>query len=72
MFKKIKVAAVVAAVSAFSVNAMAAGEAFDYTVLTSAVDFGAVGTAILAVAAIVAGILALHRGVKMVLAAVRS
>ena len=71
MLKKMKVAAAVILASAVSANAMAA-EAFDYTALTSAVDFGAVGTAVVEVAAIVAGIFALQRGVKMVLSMVKS
>jgi hypothetical protein len=72
MLKKIKAAALVLAVSAISVNAMAATTPPDYSVLIDAVDFGAIGTTILAIAAIVAGILALQRGVKMALASVKS
>ncbi|EHG3460617.1 hypothetical protein K1940_004757 [Salmonella enterica subsp. enterica serovar Larochelle] len=56
--------------SAVSVPAMAAGP--DFTLLTDAVDFSTVQTAILAIAALVAGVYVLISGVKKVLGAIKS
>lgn len=39
----------------------------DYSVITSAVDWSSVGAAILAIAALLAGVLVVKKGAKMVL-----
>lgn len=74
MFKKIsnKALAVVAVTSAFSVNAFAAGATpWDYTALTSGIDFSQIGTGVLAVAALLAAVYAGIKGAKIVLAFLR-
>ncbi|WLH26791.1 hypothetical protein PSH76_13545 [Pseudomonas sp. FP215] len=71
MKKLIKLFAVASVFTAVSANVMAA-DAYDYTALSGAVDFSAVGVAIMAVAALIAGLYAMFRGVKMVLSAIRS
>lgn len=71
MKKLTKLFAVGSVLAVGSANVMAAG-AYDFTTLTAAVDFTSVGTAIMAVAALVAGLYAMWRGVKMVLSAIRS
>ncbi|EEV7776765.1 major capsid protein [Enterobacter hormaechei] len=64
--------AAVSAVAAPSVMAAEGTSKFDLTALTGAIDFGDVGTAILGIAAAVAGLYALFAGVKHVLRMVRS
>lgn len=71
MKKLTKLFAAASALTVVSANVMAA-DAYDFTVLSSAVDFSAVGVAIMAVAALVAGLYAMFRGVKLVLSAIRS
>ncbi|WP_243217578.1 hypothetical protein [Methylobacter sp. S3L5C] len=61
------VAGAVLAVS--SVSAFAVGP--DFTPLTAAVDFSTVGTAVLAIAALLALPLVIKKGAKMVLSAIR-
>ena len=43
----------------------------DFTTLTAAVDFSTVGTAVLAIAALLAVPLVIRKGAKMVLSAIR-
>ena len=43
----------------------------DYTTLTAAVDFSTVGTAILAISALLASVLVIYKGAKMVLRAIK-
>lgn len=52
-----------------SVSAFAVGA--DFSTLTGAVDFGTVGTAVLAIAALLAVPLVIRKGAKMVLAAIK-
>ena len=74
MFKKFVAVAVpavilsVAAVPAFAVEGAAA---WDYSVLTSSIDFSSVSVAVLAVAGILAGVYAGIKGARIVLAFLR-
>ncbi|HFL5522616.1 TPA: hypothetical protein ACG4A5_003755 [Salmonella bongori] len=73
MFKSMSSRVIMASafvLSLVSVPAMAAGP--DFTALTDAVDFSTVQTAILAIAALVAGVYVLISGVKKVLGAIKS
>lgn len=73
MFKSMSSRVILASafmLSLVSVPAMAAGP--DLTALTDAVDFGTVITAILAIAALVAGVYVAISGAKKVIAAIRS
>ena len=56
-------------VSVFGVSAFAAAP--DFTALTGAVDFSTVGTAVLAIAALLAVPLVIRKGAKMVLSAIK-
>lgn len=64
--------AVAAAVSSTAVMAVEPSNTVDLTPLTSAISFTGVTTAILGIAAAVAGLYALYAGVKHVLRMVRS
>ena len=64
--------AVAAAVSAPAAMALEGPKEVDLTSLTSAISFSGVTTAILGIAAAVAGLYALYAGVKHVLRMVRS
>lgn len=66
MFKKSTVAATVATVLA-APAVFAAEGAVDYSALTSSADFSGVSTAILAVAASLAGVLVVVKGARLVL-----
>ena len=73
MFKSMSSRLVLASAFIFSLvaaPAMAAGP--DFTALTDAVDFGTVTTAILAIAALVAGVYVAISGTKKVIAAIRT
>ena len=73
MFKSMSSRLVLASafvLSLVAAPAMAAGP--DFTALTDAVDFSTVQTAILAIAALVAGVYVLISGVKKVLVAIKS
>lgn len=73
MFNKVKVYAAICAVACLSVVAPEAAFATgpDYTTITAAVDWSAVSTAILAVFALVAGVMVVFKGGKMLLKAIR-
>lgn len=73
MLKKIgkKSVAVVFFTSAISANAFAAATPWDYSTLTSGVDFSTISVGVLAVAAILAGVYAGIKGAKIVLGFLR-
>lgn len=58
-------ASMLAAAPAFAQNAT------DYSTLTSAVDFSSVKTALLAVAAILVGVLIVRKGIRFVMGAIK-
>ncbi|MCD4500159.1 major capsid protein [Chromobacterium vaccinii] len=68
MFQKI---ASLAALSTIATGAFAAGTGPDLTPLTSAVDFGTVITAVLAIAGLLAGVYVAIKGAKIVIGMVR-
>ena len=74
MLKKIgkKSVAVVFFTAAISANAFAAGAAWDYSTLTTGIDFSAIGVGVLAVAALLAAVYAGIRGAKIVLGFLKS
>lgn len=74
MFKKfgLKSVAAVAVASAISLNASAAATPWDYSTLTSSIDFSTISVGILAVAAILAALYAGIKGTKIVLSFIRS
>ena len=61
----------VAAIAVTTASVSASAAAPDFTSLTGAVDFSTVGTAVLAIAALLAVPLVIRKGAKMVLAAIR-
>lgn len=73
MFKKTAAVAISAAALAVSAPAVFAADpvAWDYTGLTSSVDFSTISIGVLAVAGILAGVYAGIKGVKIVLAFLR-
>lgn len=75
MFNKMKKHAAVAATAvtalAVSSQSFAAG-GWDYSTITTGVDFSSIGTGVLAVAAILAGVYAGIKGAKIVLGFLRS
>ena len=74
MFKKsvaIAVSAVAAAVAAPSVFAADPAAGWDYSGLTSSIDFSSISVGVLAVAGILAGVYAGIKGAKIVLAFLR-
>lgn len=75
MFKQIKKHAAIAATAttALAVSAQShAADAWDYSTLTSGVDFGTISTGVLAIAAILAGVYAGIKGARIVLGFLRS
>jgi len=71
MFKK-NAALVAVAMSIVAGPALAApGAGQDYSTLTDAVDWSTAITALMAVAALVAGVLVVRKGIRFVLAALR-
>ena len=74
MFKKsvvLAVSAVAAVVTAPSVFAAEGAAAWDYTGLTSSIDFSTISVGVLAVAGILAGVYAGIKGAKIVLGFLR-
>lgn len=73
MLKKIgkKSVAAVFFTAAISANAFAAGSTWDYSTLTSSVDFSTISVGVLAVAALLAAVYAGIKGAKIVLAFLR-
>lgn len=73
MLKKIgkKSVAAVFFTAAISANAFAAGATWDYSTLTSSVDFSTISVGVLAVAALLAAVYAGIKGAKIVLAFLR-
>lgn len=74
MLKKIgkKSVAAVFFASAVSANAFAAATPWDYSTLTTGIDFSAIGVGVLAVAALLAAVYAGIRGAKIVLGFLKS
>jgi len=68
--KKIALVAGIAA-SSFAALPAFAQNSTDYSGLTGAVDFTAVVTALLAVAALVAAVLVVRKGIRFILGAIR-
>lgn len=67
-----KLAAMVALAAAMiGVPALATPTATDYSTLTAAVDWSTAITALMAVAALVAGVLVVRKGIRFVLGALR-
>lgn len=71
MFKKTLVVATSAALSAPSVFAATGTGGWDYTGLTSSIDFSTISVGVLAVAGILAGVYAGIKGAKIVLGFLR-
>lgn len=74
MFKKsvlVALSAVAAVVAAPSVFAVEGAAAWDYTGLTSSIDFSTISVGVLAVAGILAGVYAGIKGAKIVLGFLR-
>ncbi|WP_397470157.1 hypothetical protein [Pseudomonas sp. DD1] len=71
MFKKTLVVAVSAALSAPAVFAADGTGGWDYTGLTSSIDFSTISVGVLAVAGILAGVYAGIKGAKIVLGFLR-
>ena len=73
MLKKIgkKIVAAVFFTAAVSANAFAADAGWDYSSLTSSVDFSTISVGVLAVAALLAAVYAGIKGAKIVLAFLR-
>lgn len=71
MNKFIKLFVAASALTVVSANVMAA-DAYDFTSIASSVDFAGVGVGVIAVAAVVASIYAMIRGVKLVLSVIKS
>lgn len=73
MLKKIgkKSVAAVFFTAAVSANAFAAGDSWDYSSLTSGIDFSSISVGVLAVAALLASVYAGIKGAKIVLSFVR-
>ncbi len=69
--KKITTLLPALAVASFGFAAPAAAQAANYSTLTTAVDWGSAITAMMAVAAIVAGVLVVRKGIRFVLAAIK-
>lgn len=60
-----------ALVTGLGLTSLAANAATDYSTLTTAVDWTAVGTALLAVGVAIIGIVVTFKGIKLVVKAVR-
>lgn len=74
MFKDMKKIAAIAAtsVTGLVVSTQSQAQAWDYSTITSGVDFGSIGTGVLAVAAILAAVYAGIKGARIVLGFLRS
>lgn len=70
MFKKLFAAAAVAVVAP-SVFAAEGAAAWDYTSLTSSIDFSSISTGVLSVAGVLVGVYAGIKGAKIILGFVR-
>lgn len=74
MFKQMKKLSTIAgtSVTALVLSTQSQADAWDYSTITSGVDFGSIGTGVLAVAAILAAVYAGIKGARIVLGFLRS